>query len=38
MQLMTPGMIGRIAVALGLDCNNTQTAINAAVLTMPRHD
>ena len=37
MQFLTPAMIGRIAVVLGLDCNNTQTAISAAVLTMPRH-
>jgi hypothetical protein len=31
MQFLTPDMIGRIASALGLDRNNTQTAIGAAV-------
>jgi Bacterial protein of unknown function (DUF937) len=31
MQFLTPDMIGRIAPALGLDRNNTQTAIGAAV-------
>jgi hypothetical protein len=31
MQFLTPDMIGRIATALGLDRNNTQTAIGAAV-------
>jgi hypothetical protein len=31
MQFLTPEMIGRIASALGLDRNNTQTAIGAAV-------
>src|SRR5262245_48396858 len=30
-QFLTPDMIGRIASALGLDRNNTQTAIGAAV-------
>ena len=30
-QLLTPDMIGRIASVLGLDRNNTQTAIGAAV-------
>ena len=31
MQFLTPDMIGRIASALGVDRNNTQTAIGAAV-------
>src|SRR5215510_5333265 len=31
MQFLTPDMIGRIASALGLDRNNTQTAIAAAI-------
>jgi hypothetical protein len=31
MQFLTPDMIGRIASALGLDRNNTQTAIGAAI-------
>src|SRR5262249_53554616 len=31
MQFLTPDMIGRIASALGLDRNNTQTALGAAV-------
>ena len=31
MQFLTPDMIGRIASALGLDRNNTQTAIGAVV-------
>ena len=31
MQFLTPEMIGRIASALGLDRNNTQTAIGAVV-------
>src|SRR5262245_21321973 len=31
MQFLTPDMIGRIASALGLDRNNTQAAIGAAV-------
>src|SRR5262249_32591054 len=31
MQFLTPDMIGRIASALGLDRNNTQNAIGAAV-------
>jgi hypothetical protein len=31
MQFLTPDMIGRIATALGLDRNNTQSAIGAAV-------
>ena len=31
MQFLTPDMIGRIASALGLDRNNTQTAVGAAV-------
>jgi hypothetical protein len=31
MQFLTPDMIGRIASALGLDRNNTQTAIGATV-------
>jgi len=31
MQFLTPDMIGRIASALGLDHNNTQTAIGAAI-------
>ena len=31
MQFLTPDMIGRIASALGLDRNNTQTAISAAI-------
>jgi|SRR5208337_3567341 len=31
MQFLTPDMIGRIATALGLDRNNTQTAIGAVV-------
>jgi len=31
MQFLTPEMIGRIASALGLDRNNTQTAVGAAV-------
>jgi hypothetical protein len=31
MQFLTPDMIGRIASVLGLDRNNTQTAIGAAV-------
>src|SRR5262245_22370841 len=31
MQFLTPDVIGRIASALGLDRNNTQTAIGAAV-------
>ena len=31
MQFLTPDMIGRIASALGLDRNSTQTAIGAAV-------
>jgi hypothetical protein len=31
MQFLTPDMIGRIASALGLDSNNTQTAIGAAI-------
>src|SRR5215510_5141659 len=31
MQFLTPEMIGRIASALGLDRNNAQTAIGAAV-------
>src|SRR5262249_50536767 len=30
-QFLTPDMIGRIASALGLDRNNTQTAISAAI-------
>jgi hypothetical protein len=30
-QFLTPDMIGRIASALGLDRNNTQTAIGAVV-------
>jgi hypothetical protein len=35
MQFLTPDMIGRIASALGLDRNNTQTAIGAAVPGLP---
>jgi hypothetical protein len=31
MQFLTPDMIGPIASALGLDRNNTQTAIGAVV-------
>jgi hypothetical protein len=31
MQFLTPEMIGRIASALGLDRNNTHTAVGAAV-------
>src|SRR5262244_2250315 len=31
MQFLTPDMMGRIASALGLDRNNTQTAIGAAI-------
>jgi hypothetical protein len=31
MQFLTPDMIGRIASALGVDRNNTQTVIGAAV-------
>src|SRR5215470_9486265 len=31
MQFLTPDMIGRIASALGLDRNNTQTAVGAAI-------
>jgi hypothetical protein len=31
MQFLTPDMIGRIASALGVDRNNTQTAIGAAI-------
>src|SRR5271166_5775793 len=31
MRFLTPDMIGRIATALGLDRNNTQTAIGAVV-------
>src|SRR5207342_1094904 len=33
-QFLTPEMIGRIASALGLDRNNTQTAIGAVVPTL----